>query len=306
MTWQFELTLSKKDLQTLRDVVLRLGLEGKEEARDLLAAHSSGRRVRVPVAEDVGRSDISRLEKYSFALRYLIESLITHGIVVPSEINELSESLTRHCDDDEDKIARVLHSLYTEERIRNIDTVVMGELRNQVSADSAVCSQQLGRVQAHTDDNSVLVYHGLVTPTRLVLLPPELETSTDALRNHLPFSDRFLRVEFIDEEDGFQINPTVLAADSIEPAEGTVARVRRAMTNGLKIAGRHYVFLAYGANSARTQSCWFLAEEAAVGLTVQTAMRTLGLDKLSLTNKVVAEHVSKMAIVSHLFAVGSH
>lgn len=140
------------------------------------------------------------------------------------------------------------------------------------------------------------MYHCLVTPTRLVLLPPGVETSTDAIRNHLSFSDRFLRVEFIDEEDGFQVNPTVLEADQMEPAEGTVARVRRAMMNGLNIAGRHYVFLAYGATSARQQSCWFLAEDPAKNLTVESVKRNLGLDLLRDTT--VARFVSKMAIVS--------
>lgn len=129
-----------------------------------------------------------------------------------------------------------------------------------------------------------------------MLLPPEVETSTDAIRNHQPFSDRFLRVEFIDEEGGFQMNSTVLEADQAEPAEGTVARVRRAMKSGLSIAGRHYVFLAYGATSVRQQRCWFLAEEPVKNLTVESVKRNLGLDWLH--DRTVARFVSKTAIVS--------
>lgn len=151
-------------------------------------------------------------------------------------------------------------------------------------------------MQTDNDQNSAVVYHCLVTPTRLVLQPPSVESSTDAMRNHLPFSDRFLQVDFIDEEDGFQINATVLEADRAEPAEGTVARVRRAMMNGLNVAGRHYVFLAYGDSSARQRSCWFLAEDPVKNLTVESVKRNLGL--ASLRDKTVASHVSKMAIVS--------
>lgn len=127
LTWQFELVLSKKDLRTLRDVVLRLGVEGKEEGRDLLAAHAGDRRVRIPVAENVGHADLSRLAGYEFSLRYLMEGLITQGIIIPSEVTELSECLKRHCENDEEKMSRVLRSLYNEERVRNIEAVVMGE-----------------------------------------------------------------------------------------------------------------------------------------------------------------------------------
>lgn len=154
----------------------------------------------------------------------------------------------------------------------------------------------MSKVQADVDENSVVVHHCLVTPTRLVLLPPEVEVSTDAIRNHLVFSDRFLRVEFTDEEDVFQVNSTVLEADQAELAEGTIARVRRAMKNGLNIAGRHYVFLAYGASSATQQSCWFLAEDPVKNLTVDSVKRNLGLNLLH--DRTVASHVTKMAIVS--------
>lgn len=128
LTWQFELVLSKKELHTLRNVVLCLGVEGREEGRDLLAAHAGDRRVRIPVAENVGYADLSRLAGYSFSLRYLMEGLITHGVIIFSEITELAGSLKRHCEDDDEKAARVLRSLYNEERVRNIDALVLGEL----------------------------------------------------------------------------------------------------------------------------------------------------------------------------------
>lgn len=128
LTWQFELLLSKSDLRTLRDVVLRLGVEGKEEGRDLLAAHAGDRRVRIPVAENAGYADLTRLADYGFGLRYLMEGLITQGIIVPSEVGELAECLKQHCEEDEEKTARVLCSLYNEERVRNLEAVVKGRL----------------------------------------------------------------------------------------------------------------------------------------------------------------------------------
>jgi hypothetical protein len=42
----------------------------------------------------------------------------------------------------------------------------------------------------------------LVTPTRVVLLPPETELSNRVLRHYKQHSDRFLRVSFVEEDSG--------------------------------------------------------------------------------------------------------
>jgi hypothetical protein len=49
-----------------------------------------------------------------------------------------------------------------------------------------------------------------------------------------------------------KMNPVIRKIDQMNESEGTVARVRRALTHGLEIAGRKYVFLAAGTSQARS------------------------------------------------------
>jgi RNA-dependent RNA polymerase len=48
-----------------------------------------------------------------------------------------------------------------------------------------------------------------------------------------------------------QISGEVRDADDINMSAGLLARIRRALTHGLKVAGRHYVWLAAGTSQAR-------------------------------------------------------
>lgn len=80
----------------------------------------------------------------------------------------------------------------------------------------------------------------LVTPTRVVLQPAQLEGSNRVLRHFAEFQDRFLRVSFQDEDDE-------LFAGSLDSdlEVGILARVRAVLRHGLNIAGRHFVVLAF-------------------------------------------------------------
>jgi RNA-dependent RNA polymerase len=83
----------------------------------------------------------------------------------------------------------------------------------------------------------------LVTPTRVVLQPAQLEGSNRVLRHFKDFQDRFLRVSFQDEDD--ELFAGSLYSDNREPAVGILARVRAVLRHGLNIAGRHFVVLAF-------------------------------------------------------------
>ena len=47
------------------------------------------------------------------------------------------------------------------------------------------------------------------------------------------------------------MNPIVRTVDAANDSVGTVARVRRALFQGLFISGRHYKFLGHGTSQAR-------------------------------------------------------
>lgn len=267
-----------------REKILNLDIEGKKDGLDLLAPMS--RKVRVVPPEKMIHIDPNTLlARLPFRIRYLVEGLVSHGIIVPSEIPELTHLLDKNCGTNEaalDLKERVLTALFNEERIQKLSHIVF------------VRTKQLRKRRLRGDEHQVMVYKCLVTPTRVCLFPPESETSNDALRSNALKTDRFLRVQFADEDDRIQINVTVLDADTARPANGTIARVRRALNAGLNLAGRHYKFLAYGSSSAREHSCWFLAEDD--NFTTHSVRRNLGFEQI--TEKIVAKHAARMGIVS--------
>lgn len=283
LSWQFELRLDTAQRKLFSVKILDLGLAAYNEGLDLIA-HLGEKKIRIVPPENMAFVDPRKaLSNLEFHPRYLVEGLVSRGIFVQSEIPALTAALAQYCPKGDLK-ERVLTSLFSEGRVRDLDDIVSAR------------AKQLRRRRLQNDPHLVWVYKCVVTPTRVCLFPPELEPSSDALRKHNTASDRFLLVQFADENDRIQINAGVLEADAECPASGTIARVRRALQSGLNIAGRHYVFLAYTLSSIRKHSCWFLAEDTDAGFTAASVRNALNFDAIS--TKIVAQHASHMGIVS--------
>ena len=72
------------------------------------------------------------------------------------------------------------------------------------------------------------------------------------LRDHSQYLDRFLRVQFVDDDGDFPVTgETLVIDDKVQGTEGVFARVRRALTYGVIIAGRHYVFATFSESQGR-------------------------------------------------------
>ncbi|KAF2271207.1 RdRP-domain-containing protein [Lojkania enalia] len=93
-----------------------------------------------------------------------------------------------------------------------------------------------------------------VTPTMLHVNTPVPETSNRILRKYSANSDRFLRVKFSDEKTEGRLNYT-----SDGRFDEPFNRILRAMANGIVVAGRLYVFLAYGNSQFRENGAYFYA-----------------------------------------------
>jgi hypothetical protein len=89
------------------------------------------------------------------------------------------------------------------------------------------------------------------------------------------------------------VSEPILQADAARPAQGTLARIRRALNAGLTVAGRHYVFLAYSVESLADRSCWFVSETDSCN--IADIRKALGFD--TITDRVPAKYASKMGIV---------
>ncbi|XP_065183968.1 uncharacterized protein LOC135814727 [Sycon ciliatum] len=87
-----------------------------------------------------------------------------------------------------------------------------------------------------------------VTPLAILCGNIQRELSNRVVRNFWQMRDRFVRVHFCDES---------LAA--LNRSAAGLERVRRVMTDGFHLCGRHYELLAFSASQLRDRSAWFFA-----------------------------------------------
>lgn len=235
----------------------------------------------------------SSLDRLSFGIRYLVEGLVSRGLIGMADTSDLLRMLGQCCQSEEHK-TRVLESFFVDGAICNLEKAVTGKRDEALlMADRA---KQLGDFATVHSRGLARVHSCVVTPTRLLLFPPALEVSNELLRRFQSQQDRFIVVTFADEDDAARVDPVDLEADTASPAKGTVARIRRALHSGLTIAGRHYVFLGYGTTSIRYRRCWFMAEDPGNDFTPAVVWHKLGLPKVS--PNVLASQASEMHIVS--------
>jgi RNA-dependent RNA polymerase len=145
------------------------------------------------------------LSKIRFRTRTLIEGLIGLGTLKPGEVPELMRALQQHA------IApafqeRLLESLFMlkEDRIRDVNKVVAGQLYCQTDrniADDTGKARFLRTVAPPQLSHLVMIRNVLVTPTRVLIGPPQQEPSNSVTRRYQDKLDGIARVTFTDEED---------------------------------------------------------------------------------------------------------
>lgn len=101
--------------------------------------------------------------------------------------------------------------------------------------------------------NLTAIHRVMVTPTHLTIHGPELENKNRVLRKFPNHHDYFIRVQFCDEDgQSLRFNGRV-------DFTHVYARFRKAMVEGVNLAGRTYSFLGWSHSSLRSHSMWFVA-----------------------------------------------
>lgn len=114
-----------------------------------------------------------------------------------------------------------------------------------------------------------MIRSATVTPTTIYFASPVLETSNRVIRRYQHYEDSFLRVRFTDE----RYKGRVMSSDDSSMDE-VYARVKRTMTNGIKVGDRHYEFLAFGNSQFRERGAYFFAPTST--LTAQDIRKWMG------------------------------
>lgn len=136
-----------------------------------------------------------------------------------------------------------------QQRVYNPDTVINYIYR--------VCKEQIGFQLPIVKDHAMM-RRVLVTPTSVYPLQPTVEPMNNLQYRFKEHADRFLFVQFTDED----LNPIASLEDDEEDRPQNAKlfdRIYAIMRRGLKIAGRTYEFLGTSIQDLRTHGCWFFA-----------------------------------------------
>ncbi|GFZ50894.1 hypothetical protein JCM24511_08652 [Saitozyma sp. JCM 24511] len=277
-TWRWVFDLTDAEHGKLRACIRRFQtLAETEPNMDLLVRGEPRWDIRKLDADNYAKLyGLPDLSAVRFSTRTLIEGLIAHGKLRPGDVTLLLHALR------ENAVVqafqdRILESLYSEERIRNVSAIVRGKARF------------LRHVPPKCLDHLVMIRTVLVTPTRILIGPPQQEPSNSVTRRYSDKLDGIIRVQFADEEDALFVADYTKQADSLRPDVGPMARVRRALQHGIVIGGQRFLPVASSASQQKERAIWFINPKLIDGLELRKWMG-------SVEEKIVAKHAARMGL----------
>ncbi|RSH88373.1 uncharacterized protein EHS24_000913 [Apiotrichum porosum] len=216
------------------------------------------------------------LSEHDFETRALIEGLIGNGILRPGDVVALMKALKMHAPAPMFR-HRLLESLFTEERIRDPARLIPFRANNM----------RLGNMRML--DHVVRIRTVQVTPTRILVGPPQEETSNSVTRRYHDKLDAIIRVQFVDEGDRLHILDYTKHADKMLPQVGLMARIRRTLQYGIMIAGERYYPVASSSSQQKDHSIWFINHRVIDRVALS---KWMGTPK----EKVVAKYSARMGL----------
>ena len=194
-------------------------------------------------------SEIESVKRLPFATRFLVEGLVSQGLVQSHQVERMVEIVNRLDGRGEYKIMnQVLSDLFSAERMGNMEITLERRATLYQTLEKLVRPKKsrqdiaAEKSTAEEPNHSVKIRRAIVTPTRMMLQPETREQGNSVLRRFKEYHDRFLRVQFHDEHDQLQFNVSVKEANAINPKAGTMARIHRALKHGRSLEGENIGF----------------------------------------------------------------
>uniref|UniRef100_A0A1I8APC3 RNA-directed RNA polymerase n=1 Tax=Steinernema glaseri TaxID=37863 RepID=A0A1I8APC3_9BILA len=192
-----------------------------------------------------------------YGLGYLIEALSSRGAVVNDHLltslsarNAFINKILNAFEDNKkvtlETLERMLNTLDEHLEIRNI-TRVFDRIHEKVSAESLALQVE---EDAQQKEGFQRVRKVVITPTRKLLVVPELLMGNRFLRTHDETGDQTLRVQFRDD-DSQHLRGIKCGSFLIERTVG------EALRNGVVVAGRLYKYMGSSNSQMRDNGCYF-------------------------------------------------
>ncbi|KAK6109450.1 RNA dependent RNA polymerase family protein [Brugia pahangi] len=210
-----------------------------------------------PVEPKVDKAWSKRLRSLSFALEYLIAALLSRGAVVKDQLlqtvesrNEFLTLVVKSYEQDEAMTLEVLERLINMiDEMKNIPPLISAfeRIQNSIFVKKELLAEIHGR---SADEGFQRVRKAVITPTRMLLVIPELLMGNRVLREFDESGDDALRIQFRDD-DGAHLRRSRAGLYIIETT------VHNSLLRGVYISNRHFVYLASSNSQMRDNGCYF-------------------------------------------------
>ncbi|CAO3635853.1 unnamed protein product [Cunninghamella blakesleeana] len=206
------------------------------------------------------RSNLIQDQKLVYLLECATTSQCINHYLLDKEFYKMLQNLesTTAC--------QLLECIITENKVE-----YDGKLALQIAWDKLKTTMNYYNQPILSDDNFTTIYSVYVTPTTLIVQPPRIEQTNRFLRKYKQHSDRFLKVQFVEEDLGsltssFLRRPCYSSLSSQQSHgdypydnDPVLDRIYKVFMNGIQVGKLTYQFLAYDTTSLKRHSCWFFA-----------------------------------------------
>ena len=176
----------------------------------------------------------------SFAVRYQLEVCLSHGYL---HENNLTRTFVERLASMEPIAARDMLERVADTKRRYFNPMEIFAIQIVRPSSARAVPRYCVYARAAT-----------VTPSTIYFATPTVEISNRVIRQYVELEDRFLRVKFTDEKTRGRVS-----AQDNDAHDEVFTRVKRAMSNGIRLGDRHYEFLAFGNSQFREHGAHFFS-----------------------------------------------
>ncbi|KAK0668752.1 putative RNA-dependent RNA polymerase 1 [Cercophora samala] len=190
-----------------------------------------------------------------FGISFLLQALVYNCYLHPTTVQALARELVGRPSVSIDAFRKLFDWIdYPAPESDPRQFEVGGILERLEAAERQVHEAKLTRAELFSDnENSTRIFRVSVSPMRITLHGPGLETKNRILRKYDGKTDFFFRVQLCDENgQDLHFSPTI-------SLDAVYDRFKSVLRRGVAVAGRHYNFLGFSHSSLRAHSLWFSA-----------------------------------------------
>ncbi|KAG8781898.1 hypothetical protein FRC15_007897 [Serendipita sp. 397] len=197
-----------------------------------------------------------KLSKFPFHLAFQIAALLHNGLLNPIDVRtfcDIIDERIKSSDHSTNEIADLVAHFAEHIPTWTLDTLKKTTLEKRFQMFEEKFWGTRGNFANTLRPGWFWGYRVTITPTIMKLEGRSHEQSNGVIRRYSYASDRFLRVNFTDEERlqmrwDRDVNGEIFVEE----------RIGGFLKRGLDIAGRHYEFLGYSSSGLREHSMWFV------------------------------------------------